>query len=81
MLPLNVEPLATDVTTNPFVGETEAVTEPLLISVDTKASCVKAALGILNSFSPLPDKYEPDDKNILPLNVEPLATDVTTNPL
>ena len=31
MLPLNVEPLAIDVTTNPAFGETDAVTDPLTI--------------------------------------------------
>ena len=29
ILPLNVEPLTIDVTTKPFSGETDAVTEPL----------------------------------------------------
>jgi len=34
----------------------------------------------LNNFSPLPEINEPLLKNIEPLNVEPLASEVTTKP-
>ena len=54
--PINVEPLSADLTTNPVLGETDAVTEPDLISVDINASWVKAERGILNNPSPLPLK-------------------------
>ena len=80
-LPVNSEPLSEDSTLNPNCGDTEAVTLPLAIKVDNKASGDNAALGISNNPAPLPLNCEPDDKNIEPLNVEPLATDVTTNPL
>ena len=36
---------------------------------------------MLNNPSPLPLKNEPDDKKILPLNILPESTEVTTNPL
>ena len=51
-----------------------------MISVEIKASSVKADLGMLNNCSPLPLKKLPDDKKTLPLNIEPLISDVTTNP-
>ena len=35
---------------------------------------------MLNNPAPLPLKIEPDERVTLPKNVEPLATDVTTNP-
>ena len=54
-LPLKREPLATDVTTNPILGDTDAVTDPDLISVVNKASGVNAVLGILNNLAPLPE--------------------------
>jgi hypothetical protein len=78
--PLNVEPLATEVTKNPLLSLTEAVTLPLAINDDTCASSVKAERGISNNPAPLPLKIEPEDKKILPLNVEPLSSDLTTNP-
>ena len=62
ILPLNVEPLSNDLTTNPKSGLTEAVTLPLFISVETNASSVNAALGMLNNCSPLPDINEPEAK-------------------
>ena len=78
--PVNVEPLVSEFTTNPSLGETDAVTEPLLINVDKSASSVKAERGISNKFSPLPLYFEPDDNVISPKKVEPLPSDVTTNP-
>ena len=80
ILPLNIEPLSTEVTTNPSLGDTDAVTEPLTINDDNNASSVRAERGMLNKFSPLPENDEPDDRNILPLKIEPLSTEVTTNP-
>ena len=44
------------------------------------ASSVRADLGMLNNCSPLPLKKLPDERNMLPLKVEPLATLCTTNP-
>ena len=81
ILPLKVEPLSIEVTTKPFSGETDAVTEPLTILLANCASGAKAALGILNNCSPLPDMNEPDDKKTFPMKVEPLSIEVTTNPL
>ena len=43
----------------PSLGLTEAVTLPLLISVDINASCVNAERGILFKPAPLPLKNEP----------------------
>ena len=86
-LPLMVEPLATDVTKNPFCGDTDAVTLPEVINVDNKASCVNAERGISNNLAPLPLYDEPLFISIppltkrLPLNVEPLTSEVTKNPL
>ena len=48
--------------------------------MESNASSTNADFGILNKFSPLPLKNEPDDKNIEPLKVEPLSIEVTTNP-
>ena len=87
-LPLiKVEPLNSVVTEpvpntlkNPSV-ETDADTEPVVIKFDNNASSVSALFGMLNKFSPLPLNEEPDDKNIEPLNVEPLSIDVTKNPV
>ena len=45
-LPVNSEPLSKDITLNPKLGDTEAVTEPDLISVLISASSVRAVLGI-----------------------------------
>ena len=53
--PVNCEPLSAEITLNPKSGDTDAVTEPDLISVEINASGVKAALGILNNRSPLPE--------------------------
>ena len=61
-------------------GDTDAVTEPVVIKLESNASSTNADFGILNKFSPLPLKNEPDDKNIEPLKVEPLSIEVTTNP-
>ena len=52
-LPLNVEPLATELTTNPKLGETDAVTLPLKIFDVSKSEI--AATGISNKFLPLPE--------------------------
>ena len=72
-LPLNVEPLTTEVTKNPVSGDTEAVTEPLFISVDINASKVNAERGISNSLAPLPLNDEPEFISIPPLtNKEPV---------
>ena len=78
--PVNSEPLSALSTLNPLSGDTDAVTEPDLISVEMSASSVKADLGMLNNCSPLPLKKLPDERNTLPLNMEPLNTEVTTNP-
>ena len=86
ILPVNWEPLCKDSTLNPYLSSTDAVTEPVAINVAIKASGVNAVLGILNNFSPLPLKNEPDVTDILPLtikepvNCEPLAKDCTLNP-
>ena len=79
--PVKVEPLSTLFTLKPNSGDTDAVTLPLAITVTSKASGASAALGISNNPAPLPLYIEPDDKNTEPLNVEPLATEVTINPL
>ena len=88
--PLNVEPLSIDFTTNPLSGDTEAVTLPLFISVETSASiasCESAVNGISNKSAPLPLNTEPlitlipPLTNNEPLKVEPLITESTMNPL
>ena len=53
-LPLKYEPLATEVTTNPKLGDTEAVTEPDLISLLIRASSVSAERGIFLRYCPSP---------------------------
>ena len=58
--PLNVEPSSTDVTVNPFSGVTDAVMEPVVISVDTSASSVSAERGILTNPLPSPSNTEDD---------------------
>ena len=68
ILPLNIEPLFSDFTTNPNLSLTDAVTEPEAIRLDTNASGVNADLGILNNPSPLPEKNEPLYKNMLEVN-------------
>ena len=73
ILPLNVEPLATDFTTNPSASVTDAVTLPLAIKLEISASGDKAVLGILNNLSPLPLNEEPEDSSMPPLtNNEPV---------
>ena len=74
MLPLNVEPLVVDLTTNPNASVTEAVTEPLAIKLDNKASGVRAERGISNN--PLPEPLNCD------ADTEPskLADVLTTKP-
>jgi len=79
-LPLNIEPLFTEVTTNPASGETEAVTLPLTINDDNKASSVSAERGISNNNLPEELTKEPLAIKILPVNSEPLAADSTLNP-
>ena len=88
ILPLNLEPLAIEVTTNPVFGDTDAVTEPDFISVDINASSVKAERGISDNPLPLPLKNPLPVgivilplTRILPLKVEPLTNEVTKNPL
>ena len=44
--PVNSEPLSADFTMNPKLGDTDAVTDPDLISVDNNASSVSAFLGM-----------------------------------
>ena len=84
--PVNSEPLARDSTRNPLCASTDAVTEPVAINVDTKASSVNAERGISNKPLPLPLKNEPEFKNTLPLtsiepvNSEPFIVDSTRNP-
>ena len=78
--PVNCEPLSGDITTNPKSGDTDAVTEPDANAVDVNASGANAVLGISNNPAPLPLNILPLLKKTLPLNVEPLATDLTTNP-
>ena len=76
-LPLNIEPLAIEVTTNPLFGLTEAVTLPLAINVAVKA-------GILNNWEPSPIKKDADTLPLtttFPINLEPLSIEVTTNPV
>ncbi len=72
---------------NPSSGLTEAVTLPLLISVDINASKVNAERGILFNPAPLPLKNEPVSTLIYPpvtnkepVNCEPLSKDSTLNP-
>ena len=84
---MNWEPLFGETTTNPKLGDTEAVTLPLAILLDTNDSILSADSGILNNPSPLPLKNpEPDGitifplTNKLPVNVEPLNADSTINP-
>ena len=83
---MNVEPLSIEVTKNPVLGETDAVTEPDLISVDINASWVKAERGISNNLAPLPLNDEPEFISIPPLtnkepvNWEPNSEDSTLNP-
>ena len=70
-------------------GETDAVTEPLTISVVKRASSVSAERGISNKPAPLPVNIDADTLpstlsnpfiSTLPVNCEPLLADVTTNP-
>ena len=77
-LPLKVEPLSTLSTKNPLAGDTEAVTLPLAIR---NTSCDNADCGMLNNPSPLPLKNDPDERNILPLKVEPRSGEITKNPV
>ena len=74
---------------NPLSGETDAVTEPLFISVEIRASIASfesAVNGISNNSAPLPLKVEPlftlipPLTNSEPVNCEPLPSDSTLNP-
>ena len=56
-----------DVTTNPKLGETDAVTEPDLISVLINASSVNAERGILLRYVPSAYKNEEEFINTPPL--------------
>ena len=58
--PVNSEPLAADLTTNPLCASVDAVTEPVAIIVATKASGVKAERGISNNPAPLPVNIDAD---------------------
>ena len=77
--PKKVDPLSTEVTTNPSTGETDAVTEPLLILLLISASSVSADFGISNKSLPLPLNTEPLTNLTSPSNKEPLSTEVTLN--
>ena len=55
------------VTTNPSTGETDAVTEPDLISNDMRASSVNAERGIFLKYLPSPKKLEDDSSSNAPL--------------
>ena len=66
-------------TTNPKLGEIDAVAEPDAINVLTNASGVNAVLGISNNLAPLP-LNEPVCNFISPKKVEPLGIEVTINP-
>ena len=86
--PVNWEPLANDITLNPSAGDTDAVTDPDLISVAVSASSFNAERGIFNKPAPLPLKNEPvatlinpPVTNSEPVNWEPLANDSTLNPV
>ncbi len=79
--PENVEPLTSDFTINPSSFETDAVTLPDCILVDTSTSSANADNGILNKFSPLPLKNEPLLRNTEPVKVEPLSNEFTTKPV
>ena len=70
ILPLNIEPLAIDFTTNPSASVTDAVTLPLAIKFEINASGASAVLGILNNLSPLPLNDEPEVSDILPLTIK-----------
>ena len=61
-------------------GETDALTEPVVIKLESNASSTKADFGISNNSAPLPLNTEPLLNLKLPLNIEPLATEVTINP-
>ena len=76
--PKKVDPLATDVTTNPSSGFVDAVTEPLRILLWSNPTIASA--GILNNFSPEPLNAEPDSTLTSPKKVEPLSSAVTMNP-
>ena len=87
ILPVNLEPNRDDFTSNPTLGDTDAVTEPDAINVVNNASGVNAVLGISNNLAPLPEKEEPELIStlpvtlILPVNSEPIPEDSTLNPL
>ena len=76
--PVKCEPISTLSTTNPLLGDTDAVILPLAI---LNTSWDRADCGISNKPAPLPLKKLPDERNTLPLNVEPLSTLSTKNPL
>ena len=80
ILPVNCEPLSAEITLKPSSLLTEAVTLPLAMSAEINASGASAVLGILNNFSPEPEKNEPVYKKILPVNCEPLSAEITLNP-
>ena len=80
-LPLNsdfTEPVPN--TLNVPSGKTDAVTEPVVIRLETNASSTNADFGILNSSAPLPLNTLPLLNRKLPLKVEPLNSDITKNP-
>ena len=67
-------------TSNPLIGSTDAVTEPLAI---LNASSESADCGILNKPLPSPLYWDADIEPLIstePVNCEPLSIEVTTNP-
>ena len=85
--PKNNDPLSVEVTINPLLGDTEAVTLPLIIRVDIKTSSANADLGMSNNPTPLPLKKFPvwsvtlPDIFIEPVNWEPDVGLSTLNPI
>ena len=79
-LPVNWEPIWEPVnrvvTLNPKSGDTEAVTLPLLISVDINASSVNAERGMFLKW--VPTAYIKDDDSI---NKPPLTSAINKLPL
>ena len=78
--PKNSDPLAVEVTTNPLLGDTEAVTLPLAIKSEINASSERAVLGMLKRSLPLPLNTLPLANLTSPINNDPLTLDDTTNP-
>ena len=80
ILPVNCEPSSADCTTNPKLGDTDAVTEPDVILGDSTDGTF---LNLLPSPSKEPLKFIADIEpvtSILPVNSEPNSADSTLNP-